>query len=101
MAATACHKASASLPNGTDIHSARTAIDGFLATPASDRRDFAIHVLASEGIPQITLTATDPFGLAATVRFGVQVEFHWPSGAIRDWRATLGNAAEGAGTQTP
>ena len=28
-----------------DIQSARTAIDGFLATPASVRRDFAIHVL--------------------------------------------------------
>ena len=28
-----------------DIHRARTAIDRFLATPASVRRDFAIHVL--------------------------------------------------------
>ena len=28
-----------------DIHRARTAIDRFLATPASARRDFAIHVL--------------------------------------------------------
>ena len=28
-----------------DIHSARTTIDGFLATPANARRDFAIHVL--------------------------------------------------------
>ena len=32
-------------PNGADIHRARTAIDGFLATPAGDRRDFAVHVL--------------------------------------------------------
>ena len=29
----------------SDIHRARTAIDRFLATPASVRRDFAIHVL--------------------------------------------------------
>ena len=29
----------------TDIHRARTAIDRFLATPASVRRDFALHVL--------------------------------------------------------
>ena len=29
----------------TDIHDARTAIDRFLETPASVRRDFAIHVL--------------------------------------------------------
>ena len=55
--------------------------------------------LASEGTAQITLTATDAFGLAATVRFQVQVAFHWPSGPIRGWRATLGNAAEKAGTQ--
>ena len=54
--------------------------------------------LAGEGTAQITLTATDAFGLAATVRFEVQVEFHWPSGPARGWRATLGNAAEEAGT---
>ena len=45
--------------------------------------------LASEGTAQITLTATDAFGIKATVRFEVQVEFHWPSGATRGWRATL------------
>ena len=28
-----------------DINDVRTAIDGFLATPANVRRDFAIHVL--------------------------------------------------------
>ena len=55
--------------------------------------------LASEGTAQIALTATDAFGIEATVRIQVQVEFHWPSGAIRGWRATLGNAAEDAGTQ--
>ena len=54
--------------------------------------------LASEGTAQITLTATDAFGLAATVRFELRVEFHWPSGPTRGWRATLGNAAEEAGT---
>ena len=57
--------------------------------------------LASEGTATITLTATDAFGLAATVRFEVQVEFHWPSGAVRGWRATLGNAAGEAGTHAP
>ena len=55
--------------------------------------------LASEGTAQITLTATDAFGLAATVRFEVQVEFHWPRGPVRGWRATLHNAAERAATQ--
>ena len=54
--------------------------------------------LASEGTAQITLTATDAFGLEATVRFELRVEFHWPSGPARGWRATLGNAAEEAGT---
>ena len=52
--------------------------------------------LASEGITQITLVATDAFGLAATVRFDLRVEFHWPFGPVRGWRATLGNVAEDA-----
>ena len=52
--------------------------------------------LASEGTAQITLTATDTFGLAATACFEVRVEFHWPSGPTRGWRATLGSAAEDA-----
>ena len=43
--------------------------------------------LASEGTAQIT----DAFGFAATLRFEVQVEFHWPSGAVRGWRAILHN----------
>ena len=47
--------------------------------------------LANEGTAQITLTATDAFGLAATVRFEVQVEFHWPSDPVRGWRAILHN----------
>ena len=45
--------------------------------------------LASEGTAQITLTATDAFGIEATVRFEVQVEFHWPRGPMRGWRSTL------------
>ena len=46
-------------------------------------------VPGSEGTAEITLTATDALGLAATLRFMVQVEFHWPSGPLRGWRATL------------
>ena len=46
---------------------------------------------ASEGTAQIVLVATDALGLKATVRFEVQVEFHWPRGPSRGWRSTLGN----------
>ena len=46
---------------------------------------------ASEGTAQITLVATDALGFATTVRFEVQVEFHWPHGSSRGWRSTLGN----------
>ena len=42
-----------------------------------------------EGAVEITLTATDAFGLATTLRFEVRVEFHWPSDPARGWRATL------------
>ena len=55
--------------------------------------------LFGEGTAQITLTATDAFGLEATVRFEVQVEFHWPSGPVRGWRTTLSGASEDAATQ--
>ena len=55
--------------------------------------------LASEGTVEIALTATDAFGIKATVRFQVQVEFHWPSGPVRGWRATLGDAAKSAAAQ--
>jgi len=51
---------------------------------------------ASEGTAQITLVATDALGLRATVRFEVQVEFHWPHGPSRGWRSTLGNTASNA-----
>ena len=51
-----------------------------------------------EGAVEITLTATDAFGLATTLRFEVQVEFHWPSDPARGWRATL-RMAEDAGTE--
>ena len=46
---------------------------------------------ASEGTARITLVATDALGLKATVRFEVQVEFHWPHSPSRGWRSTLGN----------
>ena len=32
-----------------------------------------------EGAVEIALEATDDAGLAATLRFDVRVEFHWPS----------------------
>ena len=51
---------------------------------------------ASEGTAQITLVATDALGLRATVRFEVQVEFHWPHGPSRGWRSTLGNPTPNA-----
>ena len=48
--------------------------------------------LASEGTAQIILVATDALGFEATVRFEVQVEFHWPHNPSRGWRSILGNA---------
>ena len=51
---------------------------------------------ASEGTARITLVATDALGLRATVRFEVQVEFHWPHGPSRGWRSTLGNTVPDA-----
>ncbi len=52
--------------------------------------------LASEGTAQITLVATDALGFATTVRFEVQVQFHWPRGPSRGWRSTLGNTTPDA-----
>ncbi len=52
--------------------------------------------LASEGTAQIVLVATDALGFATTVRFDVQVEFHWPHGPSRGWRSILGNATPNA-----
>ena len=51
---------------------------------------------ASEGTARITLVATDALGLRATVRFEVQVEFHWPHNPSRGWRSTLGNTVPDA-----
>ena len=51
---------------------------------------------ASEGTAQITLVATDALGFATTVRFDVQVEFHWPHNPSRGWRSTLGNTTPNA-----
>ena len=51
---------------------------------------------ASEGTARITLVATDALGFATTVRFEVQVEFHWPHNPSRGWRSTLGNATPNA-----
>ena len=55
-------------------------------------------VPASEGTVEITLTATDAFGLSATMRFMVQVEFNWPSGPVRGWRATLHDTEDSSTT---
>ena len=51
---------------------------------------------ATEGTARITLVATDALGLRATVRFEVQVEFHWPHGPSRGWRSILGNTVPDA-----
>ena len=55
---------------------------------------------ASEGRVEITLVATDSRGFATTVRFEVQVEFHWPQGPARGWRSILGNATPDAAAST-
>ena len=50
-----------------------------------------------EGAVEIVLEATDEAGLAATLRFDVQLEFHWPSRPASGWRAgTLIDAARAA-----
>ena len=51
---------------------------------------------ASEGTARITLVATDALGFATTVRFEVQVEFHWPRSPSRGWRSILGNPTPNA-----
>ena len=51
---------------------------------------------ASEGTAEIVLVATDTLGFTATVRFEVQVEFHWPHAPSRGWRSILGNATPNA-----
>ena len=56
---------------------------------------------ASEGTAEITLAATDALGLKATVRFEIQVEFHWPHAPSRGWRATLPYAAENVAPTQP
>ena len=49
---------------------------------------------AGEGSVEITLVATDALGLKATVRFEVQIEFHWPIGPTRGWRSIFGNTPD-------
>ena len=41
-----------------------------------------------EGAVEIVLEATDDAGLTATLRFVVQVEFHWPVRQAGGWRAS-------------
>ena len=43
--------------------------------------------LGAEGTVLVEATATDANGLSTTIRFEVQVDFHWPSG--RSWRNAL------------
>ena len=43
----------------------------------------------AEGVVFIEATATDAHGQAATVRFAVQVEFHWPTSPTRGWRGVI------------
>ena len=56
---------------------------------------------AGEGSAEITLVATDALGLEATVRFEVQIEFHWPIGSTRGWRSIFGSAAPDAAAEAP
>ena len=51
--------------------------------------------LGGEGMTTITLTATDSLGFATTMRFEVQVEFHWPPRFGSGWRTTLGALPQG------
>ena len=55
---------------------------------------------AGEGRAEITLVATDALGFATTVRFEVQIEFHWPFGSTRGWRSIFRNAAPDAAATT-
>ena len=47
----------------------------------------------AEGVVVIEATATDAHGQTATVRFEVQVEFHWPSSS-RGWRRAIQSGGE-------
>ena len=49
---------------------------------------------AGEGRAEITLVAMDALGFATTVRFEVQIEFHWPIGPARGWRSIFGNTPD-------
>lgn len=53
--------------------------------------------LASAGVAEIVVSVTNTIGLTATVRFEVRVEFHWPRGQGRGWRATLTRIPESDG----
>ena len=55
---------------------------------------------ASEGTVEIALVATDALGFATTVRFEVEVEFHWPIGPARGWRSIFGGALQDAAATT-
>ena len=46
----------------------------------------------AEGVVTIEASATDPHGQTATVRFEVQVEFHWPTSPARGWRSVILNS---------
>ena len=46
-------------------------------------------VLGAEGMVVVEATATDANGLAATVRFAVEVEFHSPVRATGGWRGAV------------
>ena len=77
-----------------DLRWQASSSDGSVATVRVVGANLLVEpVPASEGTAQITLTATDALGLSATMRFMVQVEFNWPSGPVRGWRATLHDTA--------
>ena len=46
----------------------------------------------AEGVVEIEVKAVDEHGQSATLRFMVEVEFHWPRRVGAGWRATLGTS---------
>ena len=52
-----------------------------------------------EGLAAIVLEVVDAAGVAATLRFDVRVEFHWPGSQVSGWRASALIEAARAGSK--
>ena len=55
--------------------------------------------LGEEGVAAIVLEVFDETGVAATLRFEVQVEFYWPASVVGGWRGSI--LIEAAGAAAP